>query len=356
MKRAFFFLSILLLNALHCNAALPKAASLLSNNPKKDITVHNRVLANANGNAISVIDVMKKLDLIFYRQYPEYLNSSEARYHFYLSHWKQILSDLIDRELVMQEAQEKKFEVSNGDIREELEEIFGPNVMINLDNANLTLDEAWQMVKADILIRRMLFFQVKAKVLAQITPKEVRQEYEKYCKELQGSNECVWRSISFRSDDPNKPLLALAREAHDLLVKEKVTPEAVQEKLQEQGKWDAQVTLATTSAFRQNTSELTSQLQELFEKLEAGSYSEPLMQTSRAGGNPIVRIYFLQEKSKKEIPPIFEVENKLKENLAQEMMVTQTTDYFANLRRHFDVSQEAIEEQIPSNFQPFELQ
>ena len=122
---------------------------------KKRIGINNRVLASVNGNVISVIDVKKKMDMIMYQSYPQYLGVAEARYEFYNSHWKEVLSDLIDRELMIADSEEKGFPISSGDVREELEEIFGPDVMFNLDNAGLTLDEAWQMVKADIIIRRM---------------------------------------------------------------------------------------------------------------------------------------------------------------------------------------------------------
>ena len=46
------------------------------------VIVHNRILAKVNGKAISVVDIMKKMDILFYREYPQYTSSSQARFQF----------------------------------------------------------------------------------------------------------------------------------------------------------------------------------------------------------------------------------------------------------------------------------
>src|ERR1700730_13068687 len=70
------------------------------------IVVNNRILAKVNGKEISVFDVMKKMDMLFYRQFPEYTSSMQARFQFYQVSWKRVLQDLIDKELIMADAEE----------------------------------------------------------------------------------------------------------------------------------------------------------------------------------------------------------------------------------------------------------
>src|SRR5262249_45381970 len=154
------------------------ASCFIGEDAKSRFSVQNRVLATVNGNVISVIEVKKKMDMLLYQNFPQCLDVPEARYEFYSSHWRKVLSVLIYRELMLADAEAKGFPMSSGDVREELEEIFGPDVMLNLDNAGLTLDEAWQMVKADITIRRMLYYQVRMRVTPQITPSEIRKAYD----------------------------------------------------------------------------------------------------------------------------------------------------------------------------------
>ena len=324
--------------------------ALFSAQDKPSITVNNRVLATVHGKPISVIDVMKKLDLLFYRQYPEYIGSHEARYHFYMAHWQRVFNDLVDRELVVAEAEEKSFVVSNGDVREELEEIFGPDVMLNLDSAGLMLEDAWEMVKADILIRRMLYMQVHARVFPQITPKKIAEEYQKKIVGSGMSEEYAWSTISVRSQE-KEAAANIAEAAYNLVVNEKVPLDELQKKLESAPCWNPQVSLSISPTFRQTLHNLTPQMRELFTMLAPGECSKPLLQTSKADQVPVMRLYVVHEKVAHTPPPLAEVESKLKEALTQELVAAGTQEYFARLRHHFDSSPEAF----PTSFKPFEL-
>lgn len=259
MKKVFCFI-----------VALCVSATLFAESPRKRITVNNRVLASVNGNVISVIDVKKKMDMLLFQHYPQYLDVPEARYEFYTSHWRQVLNDLIDRELMIADAEEKAFPTSSGDIREELEEVFGPDVMVNLDNAGLTLDEAWKMVKADITIRRMLYFQVRMRIQPQITPNEIRKAYEEYVKTVSAQKECVWRCITLKSQDTNSAL-AHAETLIALVTDEKVGLDSLQEEVEKRNLQHPEVQMLISQPFRQKQEELSSSLQELLLSMQEGS-------------------------------------------------------------------------------------
>ncbi len=322
--------------------------------PRRRIGVNNRVLASVNGTVISVVDVKKKMDMILYQNYPQYLEMPEARFEFYSSHWREVLNDLIDRELMIADSEEKGFPISSGDVREELEEIFGPDVMLNLDNAGLTLDEAWAMVKADITIRRMLYYQVRMRITPQITPKDIRKAYDQQVAVIGSQKECLWRCLTLKSTDTNVAT-AYAEKLRVLLEEENVALDSLEAELEKREIQDPQVQLLISQSFRQKQGELSSSLQELLLTMSEGSYSKPQLQSSRSDPNPVVRIYFVEEIRAEEIPSLQEMEAQLREEITQEMTVKKTAVYLDNLRHHFHISKEQIEKELPLNFQPFVL-
>src|SRR5262249_20356447 len=139
---------ILFVLCLQLGASTLQAQSnkMLFGNENKKIFVNNRILAKVNGKAISIMDIMKKMDLLFYKQFPQYAGSTEARHQFYSLYWKNALQDSIDKELIMADAKEAKLEVTGGEIRQELEALFGPNIIANLDKAGISYDDAAEMI------------------------------------------------------------------------------------------------------------------------------------------------------------------------------------------------------------------
>ncbi|KAM9955010.1 hypothetical protein ACTFIW_000840 [Dictyostelium discoideum] len=63
---------------------------------KDSITIDNQILATVRDHVITVLDLVKKMDMIFYRQYPEYRSSPEAGLQFYQTHWRAVLKEAID--------------------------------------------------------------------------------------------------------------------------------------------------------------------------------------------------------------------------------------------------------------------
>lgn len=325
-----------------------------SEGSRRRITVNNRVLASVNGKVISVIDVKKKMDMILYQNYPQYMDVPEAKYEFYTSHWREVLNDIIDRELMIADAEEKGFPISSGDVREELEEVFGPDVMLNLDNAGLTLDEAWGLVKADIIIRRMLYYQVRMRVAPQITPNEIRKAYEERVKTLGEQKECVWRCLTLKSSD-TASMTAYAEKVQALLTDQQVSLDTLQEELEKRAMTAPEIQLLISQPFRQKQSELSSALQELLLTMQEGTYSSPQLQSSRSDPKPVVRIYYVQEIKAEKVPSLQEMEPELREEITQELTTKKTVIYLDDLRRHFHLSKEQIEKELPVNFQPFVL-
>ncbi len=332
------------------------AEGLLSNagSGKEHILVNNRILAKVNGKPISVIDVMKRMDVHFYKQYPQYIHMPEVRLQFYDMSWKQVLSELIDKELVLTDAKENKLPISNGDIRQEMEELFGPNIIANLDKAGLNYEEAWEMIKGDILIRRMFYVRVNSKAQRKITPQAIRDAYEVFSKENIRPEKWTYRVISFRGKDPTLAAEA-ANEAHRLLTQEKVPVESLEDRLKP--------LLTESSGVRYNLSdemthaqkEISASYFDIVGPMKASQVSHPIVQQSRAEKAKVFRIFYVKNRDPGGIIPFHEVEAQLKEKLVEKEMEQEMDKYLAKLRKNYHVDNEEISKKIPDNFKPFTL-
>ena len=113
------------------------------------LSVQNTILTRVNDNVISVVDVMKKMDLVMHQSYPDLVNSSQARMQFYSMHWKSVFNEMVDNELILADAESREIKLTDGEIREEMERRFGPNVQITLDKIGFSLDDAKNMIKKE---------------------------------------------------------------------------------------------------------------------------------------------------------------------------------------------------------------
>jgi hypothetical protein len=298
---------------------------------------------------------MKKMDMLFYRQYPQYTSSAAARYQFYLANWKYILTELIDKELIVADAAESKLVVSAGDVRQEMEQLFGPNIIENLDKVELSFDEAYQMVLADITLRRMMYFRVQSKAMTQATPQKIREYYDQIAKTTIRENEWIYRVVTVRHKDSTKAA-ETANTVKNLLDEDKIAFADLPAKLKEMiPESPRQPTVSISEEFHTNEKELSDSFKKTLETLTPDSYSLPLSQKSRADNSTVVRIFYLKEMTPGGAIPFKELDAKIKSILIEEAMEKESKAYLTKLRQHFDTQEGLIQELIDSDFQPFVL-
>lgn len=352
MKIKLFLISLTLLTA---TAGEVKAESFLfGQNEPTHITVNNRVLAKIHGKPISVIDVMKKMDVMFYRQFPEYSTSPQARYQFYMANWKHVLDDLIDKELILADAEELKIPISTGDVRQEMENLFGPNIITNLDKIGLTYEEANNMVKGDITLRRMLMYRANSKALRQITPQVVREAYDKMAKDNIREDQWRYYVISIRGADGVADDKA-AKAVHDMLTKDSVPLDQLATKAKENAAITGATTVTVSQELIHNDKEVSDAYKEILSKLQPDAYSDPIAQKSRADSSTVYRIFNLKKMTKGGIIPFAEVENRLRDKLLDITISKETEAYLKRLREHFDVQDSHLKDMIADDFEPFSL-
>ena len=316
-------------------------------NRRPSIVVENKVLATVRDQIITVLDVTKKMDMIFYQQFPQYRGLPEARYEFYHANWRRIFQELVDRQLILSMAEEKHFDVTNGDIREEMEDSFGPNAMMNLYEEGLSIHDVEEMMKADILLRRALSFYVHSPVIAAVTPSVLRVSYKKHIEGLKEKYGWVWRSVTVKSKSGDCPKEAATR-VWERLQKNHGAIEQVSAELGE----DYEVTASTP--FRSERSEVAPSVQTVLEQLPPQTFSEPQPFTSRSDQRQGWRCYIVDEKVSAAIPPFEEIEPVLRQQIADPVIIRRTIEFFEDLRKQYGVKQLLSSEELLA-FEPFQL-
>jgi hypothetical protein len=319
----------------------------------KRIDINNRIIAKVNGKAISVFDIMKKMDVVFYQQFPQFSDSLPARFQFYSVNWKHVLQDLIDKELILADATEMKMEVSQGDIRQEMEEWFGPNILNTLDKLSLSYKEAWDMVANDMTMRRMLGARVNMQVLARVNPGDVRSAYEKFCEENNSAGQWTYQVVTLRHPDENEGR-RVAELACEWLLEQKCSLVQLKERLQ-QLEAPSTVTCHISEEYQHEGSLISPAYMAVLEQMQPGTFSKPVAQTSRAQGGVVHRIFFLKDKTEGGVAALNEVEDTLKNQLISDAVSERTTAYLKRLRDHFDVNEESLQQMVPQDFEPFIL-
>lgn len=289
--------------------------------------------------------------MIFYKQFPQYASSVEARFQFYQMNWKTALEEMIDKELILADAEENKLPISQGDIRQEMEELFGPHIIANLDKAGLTLEEASQMVKEDLIIQRMLSLRVHSKAIRTVTPQKIRLYYETWAKKNRKPDLWKYQVISFRGEN-SATCAEIANYAHSLLTKEQVAISSLEEKLQEHllGK---EIHLTISELFEHTPDKISDTYKEGLLTLKPDSFSTPLFQKSRSG--KVFRLFYLKEKIQGGAAPLQEVENILRDELARQGSQIEAEAYMKKLHKHFAIQQFIENQSDTETFQPFFL-
>jgi len=352
-------LKILFLSSFLCFTAFSLHAVgesiLFDKEEQPNLIVNNRILAIVNGNAISVVDVMKKMDVLFYREFPEYTSSTQARYQFYKANWKHVLDELISKELVIADAQENKLTVNNGDVRQEMELMFGPNIIGNLDKIGLSYDEAQKIVHGDITIRRMIYVRVNSKALKKVTPQVVKAAYDEFAKNPESNQPTLWKYhvISIRDNDSSK-----GAEAANLVyeaLNNKTPLDQLVEHVKENPLFET-TQINVSEEFNLPEKDISEAYKTILTKMQPHMHSQPITQKNRADkNNNFFRIFVLKDVKKGGVPPFSEMEMTIKDKLLDDAINQETDAYLKKIRQHFHVHEFYSTKKEDDPFEPFLL-
>ncbi len=323
--------------------------SLIDYSDDHKIGVQNAILAKVNGTTISMMDVKKKMDLLFHQSYPHLSQSAQARFQFYQANWRHALTDMIDGELILADATDKEVKLSDGDVREEIEKRFGPNVAATLDKIGLTYEETWRLIKNELLIQRMNWWFIHSKALAKVTPQDIRQAYRLHLQEHPAYTECKYRVLTLRGSDPAR----VADELYPAI--QQATPDTLTTLLKE---WEPRyvgTTIALSTEYTAADTALSEAHRSALTGLTSGTYSQPIVQTGR-DKKQVCRIFYLSEKTEHPAVTFDEMAPLLKNQLLQQTSNEISQNYLNKLRSHYRFDASHLSETLPQDLQPFSIE
>lgn len=308
----------------------------------KKIAIQNTILAKVGDTTISVFDVKKKMDLAFLRNFSHLADSSQARFQFYDSSWKKVLLEMIDNKLILTEAEEKKVVISDGDIREEIENRFGPNVMLTLDKIDLSYDETVKMIREEMTVQRMMWWFVHSKAINQVTPQDIRQAYRSYLKENPAYDEIKYQVLSIRTPDAENI-------ANNICQYLSENTDNLENALSEiSSKFP---TCAMSTEYTTTDKQLSDNYRAILSGMNPGSFSQPVTQKSKHDKQAVAKIFILKEKSHFPAPEFEMMTQELKNKLVEKMIAQEAKSYLEKLRSTYPYYETA-----PKDLQPFSLQ
>jgi hypothetical protein len=324
-------------------------APLLSYDEPQNIIVYNRILAKVDGKTISVIDVMKKMDLFLQRYYPDHAGSKLARFQYYSKQWKENLSQIIDQELMLADAEHLELKVADAEVREEVLARFGPNIMGTLDTIGMSYEEARTQIYNEMVVHRIMWYRVHAKALNNVNPQDIKEAYRLFCQKNPPFEKWRYQVLSIRSLQRDLGE-ALANRAFNLLENKRTEWVNIPLELQTD---QENITVSLSPELEGDEKGLSESHKAVLKNLQPGAFSAPIAQVSRADHSVVFRIFFLMDHTRQE-PLLFEkMAEELKDQLLQQAIAKETTHYITKLRDRLGFDEKQMLEVLPSDFQPF---
>lgn len=329
-----------------------KQATSLSTAPHSHIVVQNRILAKVNGKMISTLDVMKRMDAFLLKYYPDHFYNDQARYQFLATEWKMFLEQIVSNELILMDGVKLEAKIPEVEVRKEIMERFGPNLMNNLDQLGMTYDEARQLVEDEIIIQNVNWLRVHSKALQKVNPEMIRQSYEEYRKEHPAEQNWSYEVLTISGKDDSLAS-SLGAKALDLLDSVRYSLPQIAQVLKENGVSEQEQKYISISTSEQTASEKTisPHLKEILTKLKPGEHSPLISQKSRVDQKPVHRIYTLKEQSRTEVPSFDAIASGLQDTLLQKIANEESARYIDWLKKKFENPE--ILSGIPPDYQPF---
>ncbi len=352
MKGFTRIVSIFLTTTIFANFSQQKGFAPGFSDQPQNIFINNRPLAKVNGKVISLLDVVKKMDLDIHERMPEISDSKMNVYQFYMGRWEETLNDLVKTELILRDAEELDLKISDGEIREEIESKFGPNIMSNLNDLNMTLDDAKELVRTELITRRMSWFKIHSIAVHDITPNDIKNSYLSYCKENPAKETWNYQVLSIRSPD-KASCEEYAEKASTLIGKTCTNLPTLLSKLTEENPPE-NLKLSVSTDYSVSEKEISSQHKEILVKLSDGEYSDPIIQKSRHSNENVCRLFHLKSKTLQEVPTFESMYKNINNKLISTAIDQIEKVYIDRLKEKYGA--QIFASRMTENFEPFVLQ
>ncbi len=313
------------------------------------INVNNRPLAKINGETISTYDVQKKMEIFLFEQTGGKNLSVEEKFQFFSSQWKTTLENIIEDHIILIDAEAKELKVGEGEIRENIQNRFGPNVIKNIHALNLDYDEVKEMARKDLIIQKLVGMWVYSKAFLEITPKIIKNAYKLYIEDQSKLDKIKYQVISIQSNS-SELRESTAKKVQSLLSSAKASVDNISEVIADT---DAKISISKEYTIEEH--KLSNSHKEILGTMSSNSFSAPQTTFSRSNSKPITRIFHLKDKLSNE-PKNFEMmHDQLKNELMKIAVEKERTQYIKGLKKRHGFDKYNPEVKLPDNFKPFFL-
>ena len=312
-----------------------------------DFVMNNRPLAKIDGKVISLYDVVKKMDLFLFEYYPDAKPSPVEKYQFYRSRWEAMLEDMIHDELILLDAKQKEIQVSDTQVREELEYKFGPNVMSNLHRINYEYEEAQDMIRQQLTIQQLMGMKVHSKAFQTITPQTIKNAYENYLTQTPPEKEWTYQVLSIRGKD-QRDCKEASEQAYQLLEKKHIPLERLPSLIATKG-----VEIVVSDDYVGGYNKLSKIHVNVIQGLAVNTYSVPVAQESRYDHGTVIRIFYLKDIITKYPQTFDQMHDKLKNELLYQTSDKEKELYIQSLKKRFGYQNHNPRFELPEDYQPF---
>lgn len=292
--------------------------------------IHNRVLVTVMNKPISVLDVVKKMNVMLEQSYPEYKNIPQAKYQFYAQQWRQVLRQMIDSELMLKDAEKLEIKVTDAEIREEIHARFGPNVMKSLNEIGISYDEAQKMIKTDLTTQRMMWYRVHSKALTKVIPQDIKKSYQDYLGKNNTGASWTYEVLSVRSNSESSSSL-VATKAFDMLSAAKLGLKEAATALKKDPQ-DKNLQITVSEIITAKEYELSQSHKDVLKTLQVGQFSQPVEQQGKNGKEKVRRIFHLIEHTQHEPAKFSSLADQFKDQLIQQKFNELNGSYISKLR------------------------
>lgn len=297
------------------------------------LRIHNRILVTVMNKPISVLDVVKKMNVMLEQSYPEYKHIPEAKYQFYSQQWRSVLRQMIDAELMLKDAEKLELKVTDAEVREEIHARFGPNIMKSLKEIGISYDEAQKMIQTDIMTQRMLWYRVHSKALTKVLPQDIKKSYQDYI--LKNPSDNIWTYEVFSVKSPNDKANSLvASKAFDMLSAAKLGLKEAAASLKT-NHHDTNLQITVSDVITAKEHELSNTHKNALQTLSKGQFSQPLEQLGKNGKDKVHRIFHLIDVQKKEPAKFVALADQFKDKLIQDKINEFNQNYINKLRSRY---------------------
>ncbi|MBP7074163.1 MAG: hypothetical protein KBA81_02125 [Rhabdochlamydiaceae bacterium] len=311
--------------------------------------MNNRILTTVNGKTLSMLDVVKQMDVYLSQYYPQYLDAEEAKIQFYNVQWKPTLQRMIDQELMMADAESREVKATDAEVREEIQNRYGPNVMGSLDKLGISYEEAKKMVYQDLVVQKIQWLRVTSKVLARVTTEVIKKTFDEYLIKNPPKEMWTYQFLTLRFDEIDTAM-SQAEQIKDLQETSSsllsVAADLFKQKLPET-EWTH---FSLSSELQLEEKELSEAHRDVLAKMTVNDWSKPIVQQSR-DGSQVVRIFHLKSHTKQETPLFETMANGLRQEILNQYAEKEMDVYLARLHQRFNYNNDSLD--IPPQFEPF---